>query len=79
MQTTGNIMHFCSEGLKISALHPLTAEPVLSLNQRVTSVAVTTTGHHTVALLGTSTGTMKKVSFRRVLTETSLYLIFHSG
>ena len=55
-------MHFCSEGLKISALHPLTAEPVLSWDQRVTSVAVTSTGQHTVALLGTQHGTMKKVS-----------------
>ncbi|XP_043224973.1 plexin-B-like [Amphibalanus amphitrite] len=59
--TTGNIYHFCSEGLKISAVHPLTAEPVLSWDQRVTSVAVTSTGRHTVALLGTQQGTLKKV------------------
>ena len=61
-QTTGNIWHFCSVGLKISALQPLTADPVLSWEQRVTSVAVTSTGHHTVALLGTQHGTLKKVS-----------------
>ena len=48
-------------GLKISALQPLTADPVLSWDQRVTSVAVTSTGHHTVALLGTQRGTLKKV------------------
>ncbi|KAF0310705.1 Plexin-B [Amphibalanus amphitrite] len=59
--TTGKIRHFCSEGLKISAVHPLTAEPVLSWDQRVTSVAVTSTGRHTVALLGTQQGTLKKV------------------
>ena len=61
-QTTGNIQQFCSVGLKISALQPLTADPVLSWEQRVTSVAVTSTGHHTVALLGTQHGTLKKVS-----------------
>lgn len=61
-QTTGNILHFCSVGLKISALQPLTADPVLTWDQRVTSVAVTSTGHHTVALLGTQRGTLKKVS-----------------
>ena len=61
-QTTGNILHFCSVGLKISALQPLTADPVLSWDRRVTSVAVTSTGHHTVALLGTEHGTLKKVS-----------------
>ncbi|KAF0310703.1 Plexin-B [Amphibalanus amphitrite] len=60
-RTTGNIYHFCSEGLKISAVHSLTAEPVLSWDQRVTSVAVTSTGRHTVALLGTQQGTLKKV------------------
>ena len=60
-QTTGNIWHFCSVGLKISALQPLTSDPVLSWEQRVTSVAVTSTGHHTVALLGTQHGTLKKV------------------
>ncbi|XP_037071066.1 plexin-B-like [Pollicipes pollicipes] len=59
--TTGNILHFCSVGLKISALQPLTADPVISFDQRVTSVAVTSTGHHTVALLGTDHGYVKKV------------------
>ncbi|XP_037070552.1 plexin-B-like, partial [Pollicipes pollicipes] len=59
--TTGNILHFCSVGLKISALQPLTADPVISFDQRVTSVAVTSTGHHTVALLGTDRGYVKKV------------------
>ncbi|XP_043246790.1 plexin-B-like [Amphibalanus amphitrite] len=60
--TTGNIQSFCDVGLKISAVHPLTAEPVLSWDQRITSVAVTSTGRHTVALLGTQQGTLKKVT-----------------
>uniref|UniRef100_A0A6A7FXH8 Plexin-B-like n=5 Tax=Hirondellea gigas TaxID=1518452 RepID=A0A6A7FXH8_9CRUS len=61
--STGNIRNFCDVGLKISGSAPLVSRSVLRLNSSlVTSVVATAAGSsHTVAFLGTSVGTIKKI------------------
>lgn len=61
-QTIGNIQDFCTVGLKISGSSPITAQAVLHFNNvSITSVTTTTTGPHSLAFLGTETGSIKKV------------------
>ncbi|XP_012278173.1 plexin-B isoform X2 [Orussus abietinus] len=70
--TTGNIMHFCEVGLKISGVSPIIGQAVLHFpNDFVTSVAVANTESHTVAFLGTNDGVLKKVLLSG--TEASIY------
>jgi plexin A len=58
----GNIYNFCSVGLKISGVAPIVAHSLFTFeNESVTSVTTATTGPHTLAFLGTSEGTIKKV------------------
>ena len=63
--STGNIHNFCDVGLKISGSAPLDGRASLLLNDSlITSVLATPVGVvHSVAFLGTSEGTLKKVSF----------------
>lgn len=49
-------------GLKISGSSPITAQALLHFdNVSITSVTTTTTGPHSLAFLGTETGSIKKV------------------
>ncbi|XP_037942341.1 plexin-B-like [Teleopsis dalmanni] len=58
----GNIYNFCSVGLKISGVAPITTQALFHFdNVSVTSVTATTTGPHSLAFLGTELGTIKKV------------------
>ncbi|XP_076035062.1 plexin-B-like isoform X2 [Oratosquilla oratoria] len=58
----GNILSFCEIGLKISGPAPVVARSALLLNHAlVTGVQATATAQHTVAFLGTSTGTINKI------------------
>lgn len=60
--TIGNIQDFCTVGLKISGSSPITVQALLHFdNVSITSVTTTTTGPHSLAFLGTETGTIKKV------------------
>lgn len=60
--STGNILNFCEVGLKISGLYPIRSTSIINWNDTlITSVAVSVTGLHTVAFLGTSNGVLKKV------------------
>uniref|UniRef100_A0A034WKL2 Plexin-B n=3 Tax=Endopterygota TaxID=33392 RepID=A0A034WKL2_BACDO len=60
--TIGNIQDFCTVGLKISGSSPITAQALLHFdNVSITSVTTTTTGPHSLAFLGTETGSIKKV------------------
>ncbi|XP_033220264.1 plexin-B [Belonocnema kinseyi] len=60
--TTGNILNFCEVGLKISGVSPIVGQNILQFsNTYVTSVSIANTESHTVAFLGTSEGTLKKV------------------
>ena len=57
-----NIRNFCDVGLKISGSTPLKTTASLVLNDTlVTSVKATSTGAHSVAFMGTSSGSIKKV------------------
>lgn len=59
---TGNILDFCEVGLKISGVSPIVGQNILHFpDTYVTSVSITNTESHTVAFLGTSEGTLKKV------------------
>ncbi|ALC48073.1 plexB [Drosophila busckii] len=60
----GNIYNFCSVGLKISGVSPISAHALFHFdNVSVTSVTATTTTdqQHSLAFLGTEAGTIKKV------------------
>ncbi|XP_043657313.1 plexin-B [Drosophila teissieri] len=60
----GNIYNFCSVGLKISGVSPITAHALFHFdNVSVTSVTATSTTdqQHSLAFLGTSKGVIKKV------------------
>ena len=58
-----NIQNFCDVGLKISGSTPLKTKSSLVLNNSlVTSVKATSTGVHSVSFMGTSKGSIKKVS-----------------
>lgn len=63
MQSLGNIYNFCTVGLKISGVSPITARSLFNFdNVSITSVTATTIGPHSLAFLGTENGTIKKVS-----------------
>ncbi|XP_045114407.1 plexin-B-like isoform X2 [Portunus trituberculatus] len=58
----GNILSFCEVGLKISGPAPMVGRAALRLPRvLVTGVQGTATAAHTVAFLGTSVGTLKKI------------------
>ncbi|XP_026839301.1 plexin-B isoform X2 [Drosophila erecta] len=60
----GNIYNFCSVGLKISGVSPITAHALFHFdNVSVTSVTATSTTdqQHSLAFLGTNMGVIKKV------------------
>ncbi|XP_063589572.1 plexin-B-like isoform X1 [Penaeus indicus] len=58
----GNILSFCEVGLKISGPAPMVGRAALRLPRTlVTGVQATAAAAHTVAFLGTSTGTIKKI------------------
>ncbi|KAM8702809.1 hypothetical protein ACLKA7_005158 [Drosophila subpalustris] len=60
----GNIYNFCNVGLKISGVSPISAQALFHFdNVSVTSVTATTTTdqQHSLAFLGTETGSIKKV------------------
>ncbi|XP_043069381.1 plexin-B [Drosophila bipectinata] len=60
----GNIYNFCSVGLKISGVSPITTQALFHFdNVSVTSVTATSTTdqQHSLAFLGTDKGTIKKV------------------
>ncbi|XP_059620883.1 plexin-B [Phlebotomus argentipes] len=58
----GNVHDFCSVGLKISGVAPITARAVFHFpNESITSITTAITGPHTVAFLGTIDGYIKKV------------------
>ncbi|KAH8269817.1 hypothetical protein KR018_012241 [Drosophila ironensis] len=60
----GNIYNFCSVGLKISGVSPITTQSLFHFeNVSVTSVTatLTTDQQHSLAFLGTDIGTVKKV------------------
>ncbi|KAH8403954.1 hypothetical protein KR215_006911, partial [Drosophila sulfurigaster] len=60
----GNIYNFCSVGLKISGVSPISAQALFHYdNVSITSVTATTTTdqQHSLAFLGTEKGTIKKV------------------
>ncbi|CAF4870399.1 unnamed protein product [Pieris macdunnoughi] len=60
--SVGNILNFCEVGLKISGLYPIKTMSVLQWNDTlITSVTMSVTGLHTVAFLGTSKGSIKRV------------------
>lgn len=61
-QSMGNVFNFCSVGLKISGVAPVESEAAYVYeNESITSVTATNAGPHTLAFLGTSNGTVKKV------------------
>lgn len=61
----GNIISFCSETLKLNGSQPIVTGAAKTYeNTTLTAVNALTTGHHTVAFVGTSNGYLKKVSFR---------------
>lgn len=58
----GNIYSFCTVGLKISGVSPITAQALFHFkNESITSVTAATTGPHSLAFLGTENGNIKKV------------------
>ncbi|XP_068152091.1 plexin-B [Drosophila tropicalis] len=60
----GNIYNFCSVGLKLSGVAPISAHALFHFpNVSITSVTATTTtdNQHSLAFLGTEKGTIKKV------------------
>ncbi|KAH8398914.1 hypothetical protein KR222_011678, partial [Zaprionus bogoriensis] len=60
----GNIYNFCNVGLKISGVSPISSQALFHFdNVSVTSVTATTTTdqQHSLAFLGTSEGSIKKV------------------
>ncbi|KAH8402557.1 hypothetical protein KR009_010646 [Drosophila setifemur] len=60
----GNIYNFCTVGLKISGVSPITTQALFHFdNVSVTSVTATSTTdqQHSLAFLGTDTGVIKKV------------------
>ncbi|XP_055371957.1 plexin-B isoform X2 [Condylostylus longicornis] len=58
----GNVYNFCTVGLKISGVSPITAHALFHFeNESITSVTATTTGPHSLAFLGTESGKIKKV------------------
>jgi plexin A len=58
----GNIHDFCHVGLKISGVAPIVANALFNFDsESVTSITTSITGPHTVAFLGTSEGSIKKV------------------
>ncbi|XP_042221398.1 plexin-B-like, partial [Homarus americanus] len=60
--TMGNILSFCEVGLKISGPAPVVGRAALRLPRTlVTGLQATAAAAHTVAFLGTSTGTIKKI------------------
>ena len=65
LQETGNILNFCEVGLRISGVSPISSQAALHFpNTSLVSVSMATTERHTVAFLGTSDGTLKKVNFK---------------
>jgi hypothetical protein len=62
LQSIGNIYDFCTVGLKISGVSPIQANALFKFDmESITSVTTASTGPHTVAFLGTSEGSIKKV------------------
>lgn len=62
-QSSGNIPNFCEVGLKISGVAPISSQAAIQFpNTSISSVTVATTERHTVAFLGTTEGSIKKVS-----------------
>lgn len=60
--STGNIQDFCDVGLKISGSAPLTTRSALLMNDTlVTSIIATSIASHSIAFMGTSDGSIKKV------------------
>lgn len=58
----GNVQNFCSVGLKISGVAPIVGYSLFDFeNESVTSVTAAITEPHTLAFLGTTTGSIKKV------------------
>lgn len=61
-QSIGNIYNFCSVGLKISGVAPIDSQAIFTYdNVSVTSITATNVGPHTLAFLGTTNGSIKKV------------------
>ena len=61
--STGSIHNFCDVGLKISGSAPLIGKATILLDSLVTAtLAIIAGGSHSVAFLGTSKGTLNKVS-----------------
>lgn len=59
---SGNVLNFCNETLKLNGSSAISAVASLVLkNLTLTAVAVASTPQHTVAFLGTSVGSLKKV------------------
>lgn len=62
LQKAGNILNFCNETVKLNGSVPIAAIAGLTYsNSTLTSVALSTTGQHTVAFVGTGEGLLKKV------------------
>lgn len=58
----GNVHNFCSVGLKISGVAPIVGYSLFDFeNESVTSITAAITEPHTLAFLGTTTGSIKKV------------------
>lgn len=58
----GNVLNFCNETVKLNGSVPITALAAITFqNVTLTSVALATTGQHTVAFLGTANGSVKKL------------------
>lgn len=56
------MFNFCNVGLKISGVAPIISYAIFDFNnESITSVTAANTGPHTLAFLGTVTGSVKKV------------------
>lgn len=54
--------NFCNEAIKLNGSLPLVVSPaIIFKNTSLTGIAVTTTGPHTVAFVGTASGSLKKI------------------
>ena len=67
---SGNIVSFCSETLKLNGTIPVVRSPVITYpNTNLVSVVLVTSGKHTIAFAGTSSGHVKKMSLGRSSAE----------
>ena len=63
LQKAGNILDFCNEAVKLNGSVPLSTSPFITYSSTtLTAITVTTTGHNSIAFLGTSMGALKKVT-----------------